>query len=148
IGVALRRLYGKDLNPDYERGQLVCFDGKRLMNPEGREPVSDQEFDELLRLVDREEEDALEGYEIQLDERTVTGPASLTRLAPTREDHWMNAPGDRLRRAIDRNKRLLPKLLEALCLADRSRPTGGKEITEPQKKIPYAKAKKSSRIKR
>jgi len=36
--------------------------------------------------------------------------------AARREDHGLNVQGDRLRRAIDRNLRVLPKLLKAFGL--------------------------------
>jgi hypothetical protein len=88
----------------------------------------------LLRLVDREIEDAMEGYDLELDERTKTVEARLAELAPTREDHWMNTQVDRLRRAIDRNKRLLPKVLQALNFIEPGRATAPEagQASEPE----------------
>jgi hypothetical protein len=113
IGPALRQLYSDHLKPRHERGELICIDCRRLMDPQG-EPFSDQDLKLLLRLVDREIEDAMETYRLALDEKTKTFEARVAELAPTREEHWLNVQIDRLRRAVDRNKRLLPKLLEAV----------------------------------
>jgi len=43
------------------------------------------------------------------------GAASCGEAA-RRQDHWMNVQGGRLRRAIDRNLRVFPKLLKAFGL--------------------------------
>jgi hypothetical protein len=139
IGPALRQLYSDRLKPHHERGELICIDCRRLMDPQG-EPFSDEDLKLLLRLVDREIEDAMETCRLALDEKTKTFEARVAELAPTREEHWLNVQIDRLRRAVDRNKRLLPKLLEALNRAQ-AKPTnapGGDENGAPaeEKKIP------------
>ena len=58
----------------------------------------------------------------------------MARLAPTRDDHWMNLQGDRLRRAIDRNKRMIPKLLEAFGLTATGSSTHDEEPAISEKK--------------
>jgi len=108
---ALRQLYGNAFNPSYERAQLICIDCQRLMSPTS-EPFNDGDLKLLLRLVDREIEDAMEGYELELDERTKTLAARLAELAPTREDHWLNVQIDRLRRAVDRKQWVITGLVQ------------------------------------
>jgi hypothetical protein len=121
IGPALSQLYSNALNPGYERAQLICTDCQRLMDPES-EPFSDGELKLLLRLVDREIEDAMEGYDLELDERTKTAEARLAELAPTREDRWMNEQADRLRRAIDRKQWVITGMIQAFGLAKKEVP--------------------------
>jgi hypothetical protein len=62
-------LYSDALNPGYERAQLICIDCQRLMDPKGQ-PFSDGDLQLLLSVVEREIEDAMEGYELELDART------------------------------------------------------------------------------
>jgi len=123
IGPALRQLYSNALSPGYERAQLICIDCRRLMDP-ASEALSESDLKILLRLVEREIEDAMEGYALELDERTKTAAARLAELAPTTEDNRLSVQIDRLRRAIDRNKRLLPKMLEAAYRTDLRPATG------------------------
>ena len=137
---ALRQLYGNKFDPDYERAQLIAIDCRRLMEAKGKCPLSEAEFEELLGLVEEELKDATEGYDLQLDERTMTGSACLARLA-TRDEQWMEQQGDRLRRALDRAKAMTPKLLATLGLAEassRSRKSSAgpdePEATEPKRR--------------
>ncbi len=133
MGPALHQLYGNALTPGYDRAQLICIDCQRLMDPNG-EPFSDGDLKLLLRLVDREMEDAMDGYELELDERTKTAEARLAELAPTFEDRWLNVQIDRLRRAIDRNKRMLPRLLEAVYGTNRRPSESGQTGEEGDEK--------------
>jgi hypothetical protein len=118
----LAELYGKGYNPDYERGQLICADCGRLMN-EKDAPLTDGEMETLLTLVGAELGDAENGYELQLDERTLTASGAMARLAPGLTEGPFLRYGEQLRRAIDRNKRLTPTLLKMLGLAQKCRPT-------------------------
>ena len=117
LGTALRQLYGNKLDPEYERAQLICVDCMRLMKSKDGWPLGEAEFQDLLSLVEDELKDATEGYELQLDERTMTGSACLALLAANREDECMNRQGERLRRALDRTKKMTPKLLAMLGIA-------------------------------
>jgi hypothetical protein len=119
----LGRLYGKDLNPEHERGQLICAECRALMKQEGFDPLSEQEFQSLLKRVEEEEHDVTEAWGIELLEKSVTPAARRARLAPTREDHWMNRQGDRLRQAIDRKMRFTVTLLKVLGLGKETKPT-------------------------
>lgn len=101
MGPALRQLYGNELDPKSQRAKLICIDGQRLMDPDS-EPLTDQELHDLVFLIEQEELHAEEGCELELDKRTVTGSASISRLAPRRKDQWLYLQGERLRRAIDR----------------------------------------------
>jgi hypothetical protein len=121
MGTPLRQLYGNALGPAYERAQLICIDCKRLMDPNSV-PLSDEDVKILLRLVEREIEDTMEGYELELDERTKTEEARLADLAPTRQNHWMSVQEDRLRRAIDRKQWVITGLLQTLNLSQRAEP--------------------------
>lgn len=122
IGPALRQLYGNELNPKSEQAKLVCIDCQRLMDPGNREPFSDQELSELVFLIEQEEQWALSGYELELDRRTVTGSASIARLAPRRKEQWMYLQVERLRKAIDRKQRVITELLKTPALARRYQP--------------------------
>lgn len=119
----LERLYGKELNPEHERGQLICIDCRSLMKQEGFDPLSEHEFQALQKRLDEEEHDVMEAWGIELLEKSISPAARRARLAPTREDHWMNRQGDRLRQAIDRKMRLTVTLLQVLGLAKETRPT-------------------------
>jgi hypothetical protein len=101
MGPALRQLYGNALDPGYQRAQLICIDCQQLMDPQG-ESFADEDLKLLVPLVDREIEGAMDGYELELDERTKTGEAPVAELAPTRQDVWFNLEIDRVRRAVDR----------------------------------------------
>lgn len=129
----LRRLYGREMNPDHERGQLICIDCRKLMKPpEGREPLTEHEFKSLMVLVEAEEHDVMEAWELALDEQRVTAAASRARLAPTREDHWMNRQGDRLRQAIDRKMKFTVTLLKVFGLAHQAGPTPRRKHRKPR----------------
>jgi hypothetical protein len=117
IGPALRLLYGNELNPKDEGAKLVCIDCQRLMDPDHGNPLRRKELKDILSMLDREETRAMEGYELELDKRTVTGSACLSRLAPRREDQWMNLQIERLRRAIDRKQWVITGLLQTSALA-------------------------------
>ncbi|HXJ92768.1 MAG TPA: hypothetical protein VMT20_07780 [Terriglobia bacterium] len=117
-----------------KQAQLICIDCQQLMDPNG-EPFSDENLKLLLRLVEREIEGAMDSYELELDERTKTGEARLAELAPSVEDRWLNLQIDRLRRAIDRNKRVLPKVLEvAYGRKTRSAEAGPRREDDDEKK--------------
>ena len=55
-------------------------------------------------------------------------------LAPTVDDRWLNVQIDRLRRAIDRNKRMVPRLLEAVYGSTRKLAGGGRTGEEGTEK--------------
>ena len=144
----LQTLYGKDLNPKYDRGQTICIRCERLMSPERGEPVSAAEFQNLLELVDAEEQDASTAYGLHLDEKTMTRLACLARLGPTRQDYWMDRRGERLRQAIDRKQWLILGLLRSLGLAHLRRPKfrrkARKTALTPLKKSPKRSQEVSS----
>jgi hypothetical protein len=117
----LRRLYGKGLHPDHERGQIICIQCRTCMKAEDPYCLSDEQLNQLIGLVEAEERDTLEAQEIALSERQVSIAAAKARLALTRDDHWMNRQRDRLRQAIDRKMRFTPALLQVLGLARSSR---------------------------
>jgi hypothetical protein len=119
LGPPLRQLYGKQLNPKSERAKLICIDCQRLMDSQGEQPLSDQEFHDLLFLIEQEEQHAMGGYELELDKRTVTGSAAISRLAPRRKDQWMLLQAERLRRAIDRKQWVISGLLQTPMMARR-----------------------------
>jgi hypothetical protein len=118
----LQTLYGKDLNPGYDRAQTICIRCERLMNPGRGEPVSEAEFQNLQELVEAEEQEAMTAYGLHLDEKTMTRQACLSQLGPTRQDYWMDRRGEHLRQAIDRKQWLILGLLQALGLANSCRP--------------------------
>ena len=107
IGPALRQLYSNELNPKGDRAKLICIDCQRLMDPSGGEPLSGREFHDLMFMIEQEEQHAMEGYELQLDKGTVTGSASISRLAPRRKDQWLYLQEQRLRQGIDRKQRVI-----------------------------------------
>ena len=118
MGSALRFLYGKDLNPPSDRARTISIRCAKLMDPEKRSTLSAEYFEELQNLVEREQQDALTGYGLQQDEKTMTRAACLARLAPTRDDHWMNRHAERLRHDIDRKLKLILSLLEMYGLEE------------------------------
>jgi len=120
LGLLLRHLYGKDLDPQFPRAQTICIRCERLMNPGGSEPLSEEQFEGLLDLVAIEEQDAITAYGLEMDGKTMTRAACLGRLGPTRDDHWMDRRGERLRQAIDRKQWVIIGLLQTLGLAARS----------------------------
>ena len=85
-------------------------------------------------------------WEQALSERRITSAESQARLASTREDHWMNRQGDRLRQAIDRKMRFAPILLKMLglwhgrigagALGDAEGPASGAEGPDMREKHP------------
>lgn len=117
----LRRLYGKGLHPDHERGQIICIQCRTCMKAEDPYCLSDEQLNQLIGLVEAEERDTLEAQEIALSEKQVSITAAKARLALTRDDHWMNRQRDRLRQAIDRKMRFTPALLQVLGLAQSAR---------------------------
>jgi len=120
LGLLLRHLYGKSLDPRFPRAQTICIRCERLMDPAGADPLSEEQFEGLLDLVAAEEQSALTAYGLELDKRTMTRAACLGRLGPTRQDLWMNLQGERLRQAIDRKQRVINGLLLALGLTART----------------------------
>lgn len=122
IGPALRKLYGRELNPKSEEAKLVCIDCQRLMDSQDSEPLNDQEFHDLLFVLEQEEQRAMDGYELELDKRTVTGAACVSRLAPRHQDQWMYLQGQRLRQAIDRKQWVITGLRQTPMLAQRYGP--------------------------
>jgi hypothetical protein len=74
---------------------------------------------DLLFLIEQEEQYLEEGYELELDKRTVTGSASVSRLAPRRKDQWLFLQGERLRRAIDRKQWVITGLLQTPMMVRR-----------------------------
>jgi hypothetical protein len=150
MGPALRQLYSNALNPGYERAQLICIDCQQLMNPDG-EPFSDEDLKLLLRLVDREIEDAMDGYALELDERTKTLEARLAELAPTRQDVWFSLEIDRLRRAVDRKQWVITGLLQTLKPPEKTEEgtagkTEGGELSAPEKGPPTPPCPQSQEV--
>jgi len=91
------------------------------MNPEAGEPLTEDQFKMLTGLVEAEEQDAMDAWEIALNEKTMTEAAGRARLAPNRTDHWMNQQSERLRQAIDRKTRLAAMLIKTLGLTSAPR---------------------------
>jgi hypothetical protein len=89
-----------------------------------------EDLNDLMEMVQAEERKVMAAWELALYERRITSAASQARLAPTREDHWINRQGGRLRRAIDRKTRFTPVLLRSLGLANSCRPTTAAETPE------------------
>jgi hypothetical protein len=135
IGPALRQLYSNALAPRHERGQLICIDCQRLMEPTS-EPFSDEDLKLLLLLVDREIEDATEAWKLELDEKTKTFEARLAALAPTREDHWLNVQIERLRRAVDRKQWVITGLLQASKPPEKREGEEGNTPAQAEKRPP------------
>ena len=131
LKMPLARLYGLKLEPDTDCGMMICACARRLMPPEqdsdgeqdeepeaGNEESRQEALKDLMELVQAEERKVMAAWELALYERRMTSAASQARLAPTREDHWMNRQGDRLRQAIDRKLRFTPILLKMLGLGN------------------------------
>jgi hypothetical protein len=140
LGPCVRRLYGEKLRPKHERGRVIASFCWRLMEEKEDLKMTEPEMDVLARLLDAEERDVLEAWEIALEDREVTRAAERARLAPTRDDHWMNRQGDRLRQAIDRKMRFTPVLLRSLGLAQRTRPAPCSNASKTQTKTSTSKA--------
>jgi molybdenum cofactor guanylyltransferase len=115
----LHYLYGKDMNPTSDRGQTICLGCETLMDPEKRSSVTDGQLESLLNTVEDEEQAALMAYALQLDQKSMSRVARLARLAPSRDDHWMNRHAERLRHDIDRKLKLILNLLEMYGLEER-----------------------------
>jgi hypothetical protein len=143
---SLRRLYGDRLAPDHERGQMICGYARRLMELQDGQPPDENDINSLSILLEAERRDVVEAWEIAFDDKKMTQAATRARLAPTREDHWMNRQVDRLRQAIDRKMRFTPILLRALGLAYRHRPRLAKKHRKTSKTSTH-KAGISRRIK-
>jgi hypothetical protein len=124
VKMLLERLYGKDLHPDHERGRMICLGCRSLIDPEHHPPLTEDNFSVVLGWLEAEERDVIEARIAAEEQMELTLAAGRARLAPTREDHWMNRQGDRLRQAIDRKMRFTPVLLKALGLAYESRRAG------------------------
>ena len=90
---------------------------------EGADESRQEALKDLMEMVEEEERRAMTAWQLALYEGRITNAAGQARLAPKREDHWMNRQGDRLRQAIDRKMRFTPVLLRSLGLANESRPT-------------------------
>ena len=134
----LARLYGEDLAPDHERGVLICVNCRHLMKPKGDEPKDDDEFNTLLTLIEDEHRDVMKAWDIEIRSKRFTQAEKRTRLAATKEDHWMNRQGDRLRQAIDRKLRFTVTLLQVLGLAQKKQPT---RLTKRGRKTSVARPK-------
>jgi len=131
----LERLYGKDLIPEHERGQIIgaaCLD---LMKPQGDKPPDDDEIKQIMMMIDDEHRDVMRAWELEILEKTITESEKRGRLAPTREDHWMNRQGERLRQAIDRKMKFTVALLKVLGLAEKNKPTHRKRRRRERRKI-------------
>ncbi|HUI40997.1 MAG TPA: hypothetical protein VL523_03405 [Terriglobia bacterium] len=83
--------------------------------------VDNEDVKGVIRLVEKEERDALESCETALDALTETGSAARSKLAPRPEDHWMMAQGDQLRRAIDRKQWVINGLVQTFGLTAKLR---------------------------
>lgn len=123
----LERLYGNDLTANPERGQLISLYFRHLTDPEDAEPLDDEQFKILVTMVDDEYRDVMKAWELELLTKSRTEAAKRASFAPTRQDHWMNRQGDRLRQAIDRKMRFTVTLLKVLGLAEKNRPTRSKK---------------------
>ena len=146
IAPILQTLYGKDLNPGYDRAQTICIRSERLMNPQEGEPVSEAEFRNLLELVEAEEQDAATAYGLHLDEKTMTRSACLAQLGPTRQDYWRDRRGERLRQAIDRKQWLILSLLQQLGLAEKCRSKYRRDRSESTPSPPKKSRKRSQQV--
>jgi hypothetical protein len=122
----LQLLYGKELDPPSDRAQTICLRSKKLMSPETRPAVTKSQFEDLLDLVEREEQDALTAYGLRLDEQTMTRAACLARLGPRHgRDRLMSLQGERLRQAIDRKQWVINGLLQTPGMVRTEAPGGG-----------------------
>jgi len=119
IGLSLRLLYVNELSPKSEEKKLSCIDCQRLLDPEKRQSVSEEEISDLLRALEDEQKWVMGGYELELDKRTVTGSTSIAYLAPHQQDQWMCLRVERLREAVDRMQRVITRLLKTSALARR-----------------------------
>lgn len=108
----LHYLYGKDLNPPSDRGQTICMGCQKLMDPEKVSSITDVQIQRLLGTVEEEEDAAVMAYALLLDQKSISRAGRLARLAPNRDDHWMNRQLERLRHDIDRKLKLILTLLE------------------------------------
>jgi hypothetical protein len=154
VGPILRLLYGEKLDPGSDRAQTICIRCRKLMSAQGQDALSADEFEELLELVGQEQQDALNAYGLQLDQKTMTRSARLARLGSGRDDRWMNQQGERLRQAIDRKQWVITGLLQTLGLAQQDRSTSDDETRREHRRPPTPlppgqgqnKPNKSSRI--
>lgn len=122
----LQALWGKDLQPDDDRAQTICFRCKKLMPSQGKDPgarpsgphVTKKELQPLIDLIDEEYRDAMNAYLLKLDEKTMTRFECLAGLGPTTlEDQRMYREGQSLRQAIDRKQRVINTLLRMFGLS-------------------------------
>jgi hypothetical protein len=138
----LRLLYGKNLDPGSDRARTICVRCRKLISPKGHPPVTDDELDELMELVDQEQRDALTAYGICLDEKTITRSGRLARLGSSREDRWMNLQGERLRQAIDRKQWVITGLLQTLHRSGAENPGESPGASSQEKAAPPSPPKK------
>jgi hypothetical protein len=126
LDAVLERLDGRELKPESERALLICGGCRALMKHPGFDALPEDGLKDLLARVQAEYHDVMEAWGLELLENSVTAAARRARLAPTREDHWMNRQGDRLRQAIDRKMKFTVTLLKVLGLAQTNKPTSPK----------------------
>jgi len=136
----LHYLYGKDLNATHDRAHTICIRCRKLLSAKpGEQLLAEAEFEDLLDLIAREEQDALTAYGLAPDQKTMTRAACQARLGPTREDLWMDRRGKLLRRAIDRKQWVITGLLQTLGLAGQQAATeagNGRSETVAHKQPP------------
>ena len=112
----LHKLYGNALSPGSDRAEIICARCDRLMHPEDREPLTDEQYEGLIGLVALEQRDATSAYGLYLDDASMPPRARLASLAPTEDHRAMSLEGERLRHAIDRKQWVIIGLLQALGL--------------------------------
>jgi len=110
----LHKLYGQALSPGSDRAEIICSRCDRLMHPEDREPLTDEQYDGLIGLVALEQRDATSAYGLYLDDAGMPRPVRLSRLASTRKNRVMSLEGQRLRQAIDRKQWVITGLLQTM----------------------------------
>ena len=132
----LQKLYGRGLNPDQARAQMICYRCDDLMKGQALE---ERWFEVLLKDVAKEEAAARQSCVLLLDGKTMTRAACAARLGPTsEEDVRLMRQGERLRQAIDRKQRVITGVLRMQALADSCKPnsadsTSDEGLGSPQK---------------
>lgn len=130
----LTYLYGKDFAADTDRAETICFNCRRLMEPSGEEPLSEDEFQRLLDHIRAEQGEIAGDHGLVREEKTMTRTACLALLGPTHDDLWMDRRGDQLRRAIDRKQWVIIGLLQAFGLMQKPNSTVVAEEQAPNDK--------------